>query len=290
MNAKILLIDDLSFKITNSEFKTNARFAFAFQTEKRRLIESVLQTSLAVLQIGITPFHQRKIKAFIGAVYLLDKNTNSLHLEYQHTLNLDIPESSRNIPVGKSVSGWAAKDGCVKLIPFKRDWVHHYGDLLPINSAYSIPLISDGFTYGVLTIGVRCVSQTLRSIDTYPLRLLAKKITFILMHDHAHCMLYAHGWRDNHIVKEQLFYLANSPTYKCVSLIGTFNGWNEQINIMHKDSGGDEWVCSLGLPRGNYFYRYLVTLSDGSKQQIPDPTRPEKFHDVFGLPCSILTV
>ena len=288
LNAKILLIDDAGFNIVNSWFNDNSRFSSAFETEKRRLIENILYTSEAVMKIGITPFHERKITSSVSVVYLIDKQSKELVLKYHRTINLEIPDSVKRIKIGESITGWAAKDNKSIWKQLQKEWINHSNSFLPINSAYSIPLISNGEIYGVLTIGVQSVSPVFRSIDKYVLRLLAKKITFILTHDHTHCMLYKYGWRDGPFVREVGFAFQHELNFSKVVLIGTFNGWNDKINIMEKKS--NKWQYQLGLPEGDYYYRYRCIDNDGKVYEIPDPNRPNGFIDAFGLPCSTITV
>jgi hypothetical protein len=67
-----------------------------------------------------------------------------------------------------------------------------------------------------------------------------------------------------------------------VYLVGSFNNWSDMIP-MHWD-GGDFHVADLELPRGEYFYQYLVngrTMLDSWK-----PTESSE----QGRPCNKISV
>ncbi len=45
-----------------------------------------------------------------------------------------------------------------------------------------------------------------------------------------------------------------------VSLVGCFNDWNKETNLMEKD--GDVWKCTLNLLPGKYEYQFVVNDTD----------------------------
>ncbi|MBI4358796.1 MAG: isoamylase early set domain-containing protein [Candidatus Omnitrophica bacterium] len=58
-----------------------------------------------------------------------------------------------------------------------------------------------------------------------------------------------------------------APQAKSVSLVGTFNNWNEKACPLRKDKGG-RWRVTLPLQPGRYEYRFLV---DGTWECDPEP-------------------
>ena len=51
------------------------------------------------------------------------------------------------------------------------------------------------------------------------------------------------------------------PHVSSVFLVGDFNGWRtDQLKMVHQD--GDYWVLKLGLPPGDYRFRYGLWYTD----------------------------
>lgn len=59
-----------------------------------------------------------------------------------------------------------------------------------------------------------------------------------------------------------------APAAKKVSLVGDFNGWNEQANPMNRQPDG-AWLVQISLHHGHHQYRFIV---DGKPQLDPHAT------------------
>lgn len=96
-----------------------------------------------------------------------------------------------------------------------------------------------------------------------------------------------------HILPDQIvFYYAENPftnpprrTAQCVSLIGSFNGWNPH-GFAFQQQANRIWKITIPLlPPGSYRYKFLI---DGD--WIDDPENPERIEDGYGGFSSILEV
>ena len=72
------------------------------------------------------------------------------------------------------------------------------------------------------------------------------------------------------------------PEARIVSLVGDFNGWNPENDLMKKDKKGI-WRLEKKLAPGTYRYKFIV---DG--QWMPDTFNPDSGTDNTGEICSIL--
>ncbi|MBQ5996194.1 MAG: 1,4-alpha-glucan branching protein GlgB [Clostridia bacterium] len=83
-----------------------------------------------------------------------------------------------------------------------------------------------------------------------------------------------------------------APHAKRVCVVGDFNGWNEEADVMQyvPDSDG-VWECKIGGIKQYDIYKYCITASDGRKLMKSDPygvhmeTRPgtaTKFYELEG--------
>ena len=78
----------------------------------------------------------------------------------------------------------------------------------------------------------------------------------------------------------------NMPEARSVSVVGTFNAWDEKGYAMKRDQTMGAWTLVLQLPVGHYEYAFVL---DG-KEIIPDP-RAEFFEDDgFGNQNAVLIV
>lgn len=76
------------------------------------------------------------------------------------------------------------------------------------------------------------------------------------------------------------------PKADSVALIGTFNLWSPDRNVMHMDRKNGMWEIEVELPAGRHEYSFLV---DGRKA-IPDPKAMFTKDDGFGNRNSIIIV
>ena len=76
------------------------------------------------------------------------------------------------------------------------------------------------------------------------------------------------------------------PKADSVALIGTFNLWSPEQNVMHMDRKNGMWEVEVKLPAGRHEYSFLV---DGRKA-VPDPKATFTKDDGFGNRNSILIV
>jgi hypothetical protein len=286
--SKIKLLDAASTEVVNTEFNNGKMFADLFRQEQERIITELLKTGEKMLQIGISAVHQKKIEGYFAGVYLIDQNDpTSLSLQFYYERNVHIGKNKK-VKIGQYITGWALKEEKTLVRYFEQNWKEQ-ADYVPlINNAFSTPLIHNKKIYGILTIGVRGRRVfwlpgkiIIRNIDYYPLKILSKKITYVLMHDHPHCMLSGRGWRDNGLVKEVRFILRHHSIHEneevsSVSLVGSFNGWNIKINKMHKNYQND-WITSIGLPSGEYFYYFIVRYNNNREVCYLDENSPTKY-------------
>ena len=80
-----------------------------------------------------------------------------------------------------------------------------------------------------------------------------------------------------------------APHAKAVSVIGSFNGWDESKGVMNKINDAGMWECFLTDINVFDSYKYLVTAADGKKTAKADPyafhseTRPGTASKYFEL-------
>lgn len=79
------------------------------------------------------------------------------------------------------------------------------------------------------------------------------------------------------------FRLSGRPNARIVAVAGSFNNWNQSQFLFARV--GDEWVCKLSLPPGEYEYKFIV---DGD--WLVDPRNQKTKHDDRGNLNSILVV
>lgn len=78
----------------------------------------------------------------------------------------------------------------------------------------------------------------------------------------------------------------SARTARTVSVIGSFNDWQEEKSTMRYDSESGAWVLEASLPPGDHEYVFLV---DGEKV-VTDPAAAMTRDDGFGNKNSILFV
>lgn len=74
---------------------------------------------------------------------------------------------------------------------------------------------------------------------------------------------------DSDYIQTVLFSLEGYGQAKKVTLIGRFNGWNPDRNVLEKK--GNRWECKIPFPPGRHSYRFVV---DGN--EICDPANPDQ--------------
>jgi len=87
---------------------------------------------------------------------------------------------------------------------------------------------------------------------------------------------------ENDYIQTALFSLKGYDKATNISVIGNFNGWNPDRNVLEKK--GTKWECSIPFPPGRYSYRFVV---DG--EEICDPDNPERT-TYRSKPYSVLTI
>ncbi len=75
-----------------------------------------------------------------------------------------------------------------------------------------------------------------------------------------------------------------SPKARFISLVGDFNNWNPENDILKKGKDG-VWRINKHIPSGSYLYRYII---DGLWVQ--DIYNPESASDISGDLCSVIRV
>ena len=82
-----------------------------------------------------------------------------------------------------------------------------------------------------------------------------------------------------------------APHAQSISVIGDFNGWDENAAVMNRINDAGMWECYIGGVKQYDAYKFLVTGCDGKKTAKADPyafhteTRPSnasKFYDLSG--------
>jgi hypothetical protein len=77
-----------------------------------------------------------------------------------------------------------------------------------------------------------------------------------------------------------------APAARRVSLVGDFNGWDAEANLMARDPASGLWSYTLGLTPGRHVYAFIVDDSVWMR----DPRSPEAVDEDFGRPGSVLLV
>ena len=77
-----------------------------------------------------------------------------------------------------------------------------------------------------------------------------------------------------------------APEAQRVSVVGDFNGWDAEANVMMRDPVSGLWSHSLALRPGRHVYAFIVDDSVWMR----DPRSPEAADEDFGRPGSILLV
>ncbi len=79
------------------------------------------------------------------------------------------------------------------------------------------------------------------------------------------------------------FRLSGRANARIVAVAGSFNNWNQSQFLFARV--GDEWVCKIKLPPGEYEYKFII---DGD--WLVDPRNPKTKHDDRGNVNSVLIV
>ena len=77
-----------------------------------------------------------------------------------------------------------------------------------------------------------------------------------------------------------------APAAQRVSVVGDFNGWDAQADVMTRDPVSGLWSHSLALRPGRHVYAFVVDDSVWMR----DPRSPEAADEDFGRPGSVLLV
>lgn len=80
--------------------------------------------------------------------------------------------------------------------------------------------------------------------------------------------------------------ILSMPEARSVSVVGTFNAWDDKGYEMKKDKSMGAWTLALQLPAGYYEYAFVL---DG-KEIIPDPHADFYKDDGFGNQNAVLIV
>jgi anti-sigma factor RsiW len=78
----------------------------------------------------------------------------------------------------------------------------------------------------------------------------------------------------------------SAPGAASVAVVGDFNGWNPQRNLMVRSNRQGEWRGRLRLPRGTYQYSFVI---DGTSW-VKDPQARTHLADGFGGVNSVMVV
>jgi len=81
----------------------------------------------------------------------------------------------------------------------------------------------------------------------------------------------------------KLVYFSTEAT--SVSVVGNFNGWQEEVQLHPREDSG-YWVTSIAVPPGEYSYAFLI---DG-KVRVADPTANSFVEDDYGSRNSVVRV
>lgn len=77
-----------------------------------------------------------------------------------------------------------------------------------------------------------------------------------------------------------------APAASRVSLVGSFNDWNDRATPLQATSTAGVWSVTVPLSRGRHVYAFVVDGSDW----IADPTAPRAPDDDFGSPNSVILI
>lgn len=84
--------------------------------------------------------------------------------------------------------------------------------------------------------------------------------------------------------RNRILFRTYKPGARIISLVGDFNGWNPEHDLMKRGSDGI-WRLEKRLSAGTYRYKFIV---DG--EWLPDVYNPESASDSAGDICSIIKV
>lgn len=84
--------------------------------------------------------------------------------------------------------------------------------------------------------------------------------------------------------KDRILFRTYKPQARIISIVGDFNGWNPEHDIMKRGNDGI-WRLEKRLPSGIYRYKFIV---DG--EWLPDLFNPDSASDNAGDICSIVKV
>jgi len=84
--------------------------------------------------------------------------------------------------------------------------------------------------------------------------------------------------------KNKILFRTYKPAARIISLVGDFNGWNPEHDVMKRGTDGI-WRLEKRLPSGIYRYKFIV---DG--EWMPDLFNPESASDSAGDICSIIKI
>ncbi len=76
-----------------------------------------------------------------------------------------------------------------------------------------------------------------------------------------------------------------SKTASTVSVVGSFNGWEREIQLLPREDSG-YWVTQITVPPGEYSYAFMV---DGNVR-VADPTANSFMEDDYGSKNSVVRV
>lgn len=79
-------------------------------------------------------------------------------------------------------------------------------------------------------------------------------------------------------LKTQVVFVLDRPTAQKVAVIGSFNQWNPNEFLMHRESTGSPWMITLQLEQGKHTYAFLI--DDHTIE--PDPHSLWQQDDGFG--------
>jgi len=82
----------------------------------------------------------------------------------------------------------------------------------------------------------------------------------------------------------RILFRTYKPEARIISLVGDFNGWNPEHDLMKRGTDGI-WRLEKRLPAGTYRYKFIV---DG--EWVPDVFNPESASDSAGDICSIIKI
>ena len=84
--------------------------------------------------------------------------------------------------------------------------------------------------------------------------------------------------------KNMVVFRVYRPDASIISLVGDFNGWNPENDLMKKGADGI-WRLEKRLASGTYRYKYII---DG--QWLPDTYNPDSASDSTGDICSVIRI